>query len=49
MRLSTILNYKKNISLATTNSQNPIITEEEINEAIEGTEEKIEEVIKQNL
>ena len=36
-----ILNYKKNISLATTNSQNPIITEEEINEAIEGTEEKI--------
>ncbi|WP_432410705.1 N-acetylmuramoyl-L-alanine amidase family protein [Rasiella sp. SM2506] len=33
-----ILNYKKNISLATDSSQNPVITEEEIDKAIETTE-----------
>lgn len=35
-----ILSYKKNISLATDNSQNPVITEEEIDKAIETTETK---------
>ncbi len=35
-----ILNYKKTISLATENSQNPEITEEEIEKAIETTEVK---------
>lgn len=35
-----ILSYKKNISLATDNSQNPVITEEEIGKAIETTEKK---------
>ncbi len=36
-----ILDYKKNISLATENSQNPVITQEEIDKAIDTTEEKI--------
>tara|TARA_B100000508_G_C11444440_1_gene270607 strand:+ start:180 stop:1301 length:1122 start_codon:yes stop_codon:yes gene_type:complete len=36
-----IIAYRKNLSLATVNSQNPTITEEEINEAIETTETKI--------
>lgn len=38
-----IITYRKNIALATNNAQNPIITKEEINEAIETTEEKIYE------
>jgi len=36
-----ILSYKNNISLATDKAQNPTITEEEIDEAIKTTEEKI--------
>lgn len=35
-----ILSYKKNIALATDSSQNPVITEEEIDQAIEKTEIK---------
>ena len=38
-----IITYRKNIALATNSAQNPIITKEEINEAIETTEEKIYE------
>ncbi|NND62956.1 MAG: N-acetylmuramoyl-L-alanine amidase [Flavobacteriaceae bacterium] len=40
-----IKSYKKNISLATSDSQNPIITQEEIDEAIAATEERIYEGI----
>ncbi|MGJ8665934.1 MAG: N-acetylmuramoyl-L-alanine amidase family protein [Patiriisocius sp.] len=36
-----IIAYKNNISLATSDAQNPTITEEEIKEAIETSEEKI--------
>tara|TARA_R110002124_G_scaffold138576_6_gene302085 strand:+ start:14747 stop:15868 length:1122 start_codon:yes stop_codon:yes gene_type:complete len=36
-----IISYRKNLSLATADSQNPVITEEEIEKAIETTEEKI--------
>lgn len=38
-----IISYKNNISLATDDSQNPVITQEEIDDAIEATEEKIYE------
>lgn len=37
---SGIISYKKNISLATESSQNPVITEEEIDKAIETTKKK---------
>ncbi len=40
-----ILSYKSNIQLATVDSQNPIITQEEIDNAIEATEERIYEGI----
>ncbi len=36
-----ILSYKSSLSLATNDSQNPVITQEEIDEAIETVEEKI--------
>ena len=36
-----ILSYKKNIQLATNDSQNPVITQDEIDNAIASTEEKI--------
>ncbi len=36
-----ILSYKSSLSLATNDSQNPVITQEEIDEAIESVEEKI--------
>jgi len=40
-----IISYKENISLATDGSQNPVITQQEVDEAIEATEEKIFEGI----
>jgi N-acetylmuramoyl-L-alanine amidase len=36
-----IISYRKNLALATTDFQNPVITETEVKEAIETTEEKI--------
>lgn len=36
-----IITYKKNLALATADAQNPVITEQEIEEAIEATEEDI--------
>ena len=36
-----IITYRKNIALATNDAQNPEITEEEINDAINATEERI--------
>jgi N-acetylmuramoyl-L-alanine amidase len=36
-----ILTYRKNLLLATSDAQNPVITEEEIDKAIEETEERI--------
>ena len=36
-----ILSYRNSISLATNDSQNPVITQEEIDDAIEATEERI--------
>ncbi len=36
-----IISYKKNLALATSDAQNPVITQDEIDEAIETTEEKI--------
>ncbi|MEM7187099.1 MAG: N-acetylmuramoyl-L-alanine amidase [Bacteroidota bacterium] len=40
-----IISYKKNIQLATSDAQNPVITQDEIDEAIESTDEKIYEGI----
>jgi len=40
-----IISYKDNISLATDDAQNPVITQEEVDKAIEATEEKIFEGI----
>lgn len=36
-----IKSYRKNIALATSDAQNPVITQDEIDEAIESTEERI--------
>jgi N-acetylmuramoyl-L-alanine amidase len=38
-----IVSYKKSLSLATSNSRNPVIDEQEIEDAVEATEEKIYE------
>ncbi len=38
-----IISYRKNLALATSDFQNPVITETEVNKAIETTEEKIYE------
>lgn len=38
-----IITYRKNLALATSDTQNPVITEEEINEAINAVEEKLYE------
>jgi len=38
-----IISYRKNLALATSDAQNPVITENEIEEAIEATEEEIYE------
>ncbi|MEZ4875184.1 MAG: N-acetylmuramoyl-L-alanine amidase [Flavobacteriaceae bacterium] len=40
-----IITYRKNLMLATTDAQNPVITKEEIEEAINTTEEKVYENI----
>jgi len=40
-----IITYQKNLLLATTDAQNPVITKEEIEEAINTTEEKVYENI----
>ena len=38
-----IITYRKNLALATSDTQNPVITEEEINKAISAVEEKLYE------
>ncbi|MDC8004174.1 N-acetylmuramoyl-L-alanine amidase [Aureisphaera galaxeae] len=38
-----VKSYRKNLALATSDAQNPVITQDEIEEAIESTEEKIYE------
>jgi len=40
-----IISYQKNLSLATSDAQNPIITQDEIDKAIETTDERIYEGI----